>query len=113
MGFSKMFDISFQDPKDKTGTARENAYQNSWGITQRTIGVLVMVHGDDRGLVLPPAIASMQVVIVPVGINAKTSKEDRDKLDATAAEYFTRLVEAGMRVKLDDRDQTSGCKFNF
>merc|ERR1712061_847137 len=55
--FSKMFDISFQDPKDPTGTKKEYAYQNSSGLTQRTIGVMVMVHGDDKGLVLPPEVA--------------------------------------------------------
>merc|ERR1711972_546942 len=66
--FSKMFDIHFQDPKDPTGKAREFAYQNSWGITQRTIGVMTMVHGDDKGMVLPPRIAAFQVVIVIVGM---------------------------------------------
>merc|ERR1712061_162044 len=75
--FSKMFDISFQDPSDPSGKSRENAYQNSWGVTQRTIGVCVMVHGDDRGLVLPPPIAPVQVVIVQVGISATTSEDDK------------------------------------
>merc|ERR1711920_664921 len=68
--FSKMFDISFQDPKDVSGKARDHAYQNSWGITQRTIGVMTMVHGDDKGLVLPPAVAGFQVVIVTLGLKA-------------------------------------------
>jgi len=54
------FDISFQDPNDPTGKARDHAWQNSWGITQRTIGVLTMVHGDDKGLVLPPRVAGFQ-----------------------------------------------------
>lgn len=56
--FSKMFDISYEDPETKE---RKYAYQNSWGITTRTIGVLVMVHGDNKGLVLPPRVASKQV----------------------------------------------------
>lgn len=56
--FSKMFEVVFEDPE--TGGKRY-VYQNSWGITTRTIGVLIMVHGDDKGLVLPPKVASVQV----------------------------------------------------
>lgn len=59
--FSKMFEITFEDPK-KPGE-KELAYQNSWGITTRTIGVLTMVHGDNMGLVLPPRVACLQVDI--------------------------------------------------
>jgi prolyl-tRNA synthetase len=60
--FGKMFDISFQDEKGKT----ETAWQTSWGLTTRTIGVMIMVHGDDTGLVMPPRVAPLQVVIVPI-----------------------------------------------
>merc|ERR1719187_2959854 len=74
--FSKMFDISFEDP-NKAGE-KAFAYQNSWGITTRTIGVLVMVHGDDKGLVLPPNVAEVQVVIIPIG--APKTDEDRKKI---------------------------------
>ena len=56
--FSKMFDISFEDPDS---SERRFAYQNSWAITTRSIGVIVLVHGDNKGLVLPPRIASVQV----------------------------------------------------
>ena len=56
--FSRMFDISYEDPETKE---RKYAYQNSWGITTRTIGVLIMVHGDNKGLVLPPRVANIQV----------------------------------------------------
>ena len=56
--FSKMFNIVFEDPETKKP---EFVYQNSWGITTRTIGVLVMVHGDNKGLVLPPKVAAIQV----------------------------------------------------
>lgn len=59
--FSKMFEIMFEDPK-RPGE-KQLAYQNSWGITTRTIGVLTMVHGDNMGLVLPPRVASLQVDI--------------------------------------------------
>merc|ERR1719223_734628 len=85
--FSKMFDITFQDPNDPTGKKREFAHQNSWGITQRTIGVMTMVHGDDKGLVLPPRVAGFQVVIVSCGIkNSSTEKEKKDLQDK-AEEY--------------------------
>lgn len=57
--FSKMFEIMFEDPK-KPGE-KQLAFQNSWGITTRTIGVLTMVHGDNKGLVLPPRVACLQV----------------------------------------------------
>jgi len=108
--FSKMFDISFQDPQDPT--KRANAWQNSWGITQRTLGVMIMVHGDDKGLILPPPIACFQVVLVPVGINAKSTEDDRKQLADKCASYLRIMTDAGIRVKLDDRDQTPGWKFN-
>lgn len=111
--FAKMFDISFQDPNDASGKLRAFAHQNSWGITQRTIGVLTMVHGDDKGLVLPPNCACFQVVIVVVGLSAKTSEEDKEKVNITANEYFMQLSQAGVRVHLDDREGYSpGYKFN-
>ena len=56
--FSKMFDIGFENPETKE---RSYVWQNSWGITTRTIGVLIMVHADNKGLVLPPRVASVQV----------------------------------------------------
>ena len=71
--FSKMFDISFEDPVN--GKDKLFAYQNSWGITTRTIGVMIMVHGDDKGLQVPPKVARYQVVIVPCG--ATKTDEDR------------------------------------
>lgn len=60
--FAKMFDITFQDEKGESQTA----WQTSWGLTTRSIGVMVMVHGDDQGLVLPPHVAPLQTVIVPI-----------------------------------------------
>lgn len=56
-----MFDITFEDPQTQ---AKQYVYQNSWGITTRTIGVMTMIHGDDHGLVLPPRIAKYQVRII-------------------------------------------------
>eukprot|EP01047_Picozoa_sp_COSAG01_P063851 COSAG01_NODE_8348_length_2820_cov_32.756340_2_plen_545_part_00 len=110
--FSKMFDISFQDPKDASGQTKVHAFQNSWGLTTRTIGVMIMVHGDDRGLVLPPAVAMYQVVIVPVGLKKTTPEADRLKVEATGKEYMQKLQDAGVRVKLDAGDNSPGWKFN-
>lgn len=111
--FSKMFDIHFQDPKDPSGKKIEYAYQNSWGLTQRTIGVMVMVHGDDKGLVLPPYVAGIQVVIVPLGIKANTPEEDRVLLVEESKKYEQSLKKAGVRVFLDDDNANSpGWKFN-
>lgn len=109
--FSKMFDISFED-KSQPGE-KGFAYQNSWGITTRTIGVLVMVHGDDKGLVLPPNVACVQVVVVPCGLTANLPQADRDALLAKCDEYTKRLNEVGVRAKADLRDNYSpGWKFN-
>jgi len=109
--FSKMFDISFEDP-NKAGE-KAFAYQNSWGITTRTIGVLVMVHGDDKGLVLPPRVAEVQVVIVACGITAKSSADERANIRSKCEEYKQKLEEVGVRCEFDDRDNYSpGWKFN-
>jgi len=111
--FSKMFNITFQDPTDSTGKKFEFAHQNSWGLTQRTIGVMVMVHGDDKGLVLPPRVAGIQVVIVPLGIKNNTSNEDKQKLAEVSMSYYMQLKQAGVRVRLDDDNTNSpGWKFN-
>ena len=108
--FSKMFDIVFEDPA--TGE-KKHVYQNSWGITTRTLGVLVMVHGDDKGLVLPPKAASIQVVIVPCGITASLGDDDRKALYATCEEYEKNFKESGIRVRGDFRENYSpGWKFN-
>merc|ERR1712071_736428 len=74
--FAKMFDISFEDRSQPDN--KGFAHQNSWGITTRTIGVLIMVHGDDKGLVLPPNVAHVQVVLIPTG--APKTEEDREKI---------------------------------
>ena len=107
--FAKMNDITFEDGK------REKAlvWQNSWGITTRTIGVMVMVHGDDKGLVLPPKVASFQVVIVPCGISASNEATVRDDVHATAVRLRDELKAAGVRAHVDLRDnQTPGWKYN-
>ncbi|XP_003367590.1 proline--tRNA ligase, partial [Trichinella spiralis] len=69
--FSKMFDIVYEHPETQK---KENVYQNSWGLTTRSIGVFTMIHSDNQGLVLPPAVAKVQVVIIPCGITSSLDK---------------------------------------
>uniref|UniRef100_A0A4W6G2J9 Bifunctional glutamate/proline--tRNA ligase n=1 Tax=Lates calcarifer TaxID=8187 RepID=A0A4W6G2J9_LATCA len=109
--FSRMFEIVFEDPK-RPGE-KQLAFQNSWGITTRTIGVLTMVHGDNMGLVLPPRVACQQVVIIPCGITASLPEAEKEALLAQCSKYLSRLQDAGIRVKTDLRDNYSpGWKFN-
>ncbi|XP_062303678.1 bifunctional glutamate/proline--tRNA ligase isoform X2 [Osmerus eperlanus] len=109
--FSRMFDIVFEDPK-KPGE-KQLAFQNSWGITTRTIGVLTMVHGDNMGLVLPPRVACLQVIIIPCGLTASLPEAEKEALLAQCSKYLARLQQAQIRVKADLRDNYSpGWKFN-
>ncbi|KAF9911796.1 ribose-phosphate pyrophosphokinase 1 [Linnemannia zychae] len=115
--FAKMFGISFEDPQGPlpTGEARPalHAWQNSWGLTTRSLGVMIMVHGDDKGLVLPPRVAAIQVVVIPCGVNSKTSDEDKAAVDERVADIAKQLKKAGIRAKVDDRTTYSvGYKFN-
>ncbi|VDD83405.1 unnamed protein product [Mesocestoides corti] len=109
--FSRMFNVVFEDPETKVA---RHVYQNSWGITTRTIGVMVMVHSDNQGLVLPPRVAKYQVVVVPCGVTAKTTDAERAQLAEKATEIANELRNvSGLRVHLDDRDHVSpGWKFN-
>uniref|UniRef100_A0A8C6W409 Bifunctional glutamate/proline--tRNA ligase n=1 Tax=Nannospalax galili TaxID=1026970 RepID=A0A8C6W409_NANGA len=109
--FSKMCEIIFEDPK--TPGEKQFAYQCSWGLTTRTIGVMIMVHGDNMGLVLPPRVACVQVVVIPCGITNALSEDDREALMAKCSEYQRRLLSANIRVRVDLRDNYSpGWKFN-
>ncbi|KAH7353312.1 hypothetical protein B0T11DRAFT_231144 [Plectosphaerella cucumerina] len=109
--FSKMFDITVEDPANKG--QHLHVWQNSWGLSTRVIGVMVMIHGDDKGLCLPPRIAKVQTVIIPVGITAKTSPEDRKNLEDKVEDIYASLRKAGVRTELDTRDgYTTGWKFN-
>ncbi|KAE8226119.1 hypothetical protein CF319_g1229 [Tilletia indica] len=116
--FSKMFNISVEDPdcpEELRGKpeGKRFVWQNSWGLSTRTIGVMTMVHGDDRGLVMPPRVSQIQVVIVPCGITVKTKEEDRLALMAACDRVSTTLKGASIRTKVDDRDNYSpGYKFN-
>ncbi|XP_050085553.1 bifunctional glutamate/proline--tRNA ligase [Anopheles aquasalis] len=108
--FSRMFDIVYEHPETKE---KEYVYQNSWGITTRTIGVMIMVHADNQGLVLPPRVACIQVVIVPCGITATTTDEERRRLYESCRELERSLVAAGIRCEGDYRDNYSpGWKYN-
>ncbi|XP_043917555.1 bifunctional glutamate/proline--tRNA ligase isoform X13 [Protopterus annectens] len=109
--FSKMFEIVFEDPK-RPGE-KQFAFQNSWGLTTRSIGVMTMVHGDNMGLVLPPRVASVQVIIIPCGITNALSEEDKEALMNKCNQYLQRLLNAGVRTQADLRDNYSpGWKFN-
>ena len=116
--FSKMFDISVEDPKADAATrgkpeGRLFVWQNSWGLSTRTIGVMVMVHGDDKGLVMPPRVASVQVVIIAVGITVKTTDEERKTIYDACDKLQKDLKLAGVRAKFDDRENYSPpWKFN-
>jgi prolyl-tRNA synthetase len=83
--FAKMFNIEYEDTKG----GRSLVWQNSWGFTTRTLGVMYMVHGDDDGLVLPPKVAPVQAIVIPIP-NSKLSDEAKQKMDGTF--YFTRAI---------------------
>ncbi|PWN88352.1 putative proline-tRNA ligase [Acaromyces ingoldii] len=116
--FSKMFNITVDDPKatDETRGTPEGklfVWQNSWGLSTRTIGVMVMVHGDDKGLVMPPRVSQIQTVIVPCGISAKMTPKEKDTILDACEETARSLREAGIRAKADLRENYStGFKFN-
>lgn len=99
-GFAKAFDIQYTDKENK----RVYPHQTSWGVTTRLIGAVIMTHGDNSGLVLPPAVAPVQAVIVPI---AQHKEGVLDK----ANEIFEKLRACGIRVKLDDSENSPGWKF--
>ena len=105
--FSKPFDVKFAD-KDNI---EHYTWQTSWGISWRLIGAMIMVHGDDRGMVMPPRVAPIQAVIVPIFGNAVA---DKKQMVMQQAHYiYDHLSSAGVRTHLDHRDGlTPGYKFN-
>lgn len=96
--FAKMFGIEFEN----TEGGRSLVWQNSWGLTTRSIGVCVMIHGDDTGLVLPPRVAPVQVVFVPIP-NAKLSADEAAALHEGARVAVESLKDAGVRVRTRTR----------
>lgn len=102
--FAKSFDVTFLNKENKP----EYVWATSWGVSTRLMGALIMVHSDDNGLVLPPKLAPIQVVIVPISKNAEQLKAISDKL----APVIERLTELGVSVKFDDSDnKRPGFKF--
>ncbi|EEA24414.1 ribose-phosphate pyrophosphokinase 1 [Talaromyces marneffei ATCC 18224] len=113
--FSKMFGITVEDPNAKPDEkgASLHVWQNSWGLSTRTIGVMVMIHSDNKGLVLPPRVAEIQTIIVPVGITKSTTDEERAQIYNDCAELASKLSAVGVRAETDLRDGYSpGYKFN-
>ena len=98
-GFARAFDITFTDSNNQ----RVYPHQTSWGVSTRLIGGIIMTHGDNNGLVLPPKIAPIQVIVVPVAAHKPGVTE-------AAAQLRDALAEAGLRVKLDDSDNSLGWK---
>ena len=99
-GFAKAFGIQYLDSDNKL----KYCTQTSWGVSTRIIGGIIMTHGDDSGLVLPPAVAPVQVIIIPVQQHKSGVLEAAEKLRKT-------LSDAGIRVKTDDSEQSPGWKF--
>lgn len=100
-GFAKAFDIKFLDKNNE----QKYVYQTSWGVSTRLLGALIMVHGDDNGLVLPPRVAPTQVVIVPIKSEEKMVMEACEALEES-------LKNLGIRTKIDNSDKSPGWKFS-
>ncbi len=100
--FSEPYDIKYEDESGE----HQFAHQTTYGMSERLVGAIVAVHGDDRGIVLPPAIAPIQAVVVPI-----YSKGDAEEVLGEARRLHEELDEAGIRVHLDDRDLRPGEKY--
>ncbi|HHX87442.1 MAG TPA: proline--tRNA ligase [Firmicutes bacterium] len=102
--FARVFDITFSDQDDQL----KYVWQTSWGVSTRLIGALIMVHGDDRGLIIPPKVAPVQAVVVPI-----ISKKLRTEVLAAVRQIAGDLSRQGVRIHLDDREEYSpGWKYN-
>jgi len=103
--FSKVFNIKFEDKDGKL----KYAWQSSWGLSTRVIGAIISTHGDDRGLILPPEVAPIQVVIVPIYKNQK----EKQSIEKFVKQIISKMKERKIRFKIDDRGYvTPGWKFN-
>jgi prolyl-tRNA synthetase len=103
--FAKAFDVKFQDKQGKF----QHVWATSWGVSTRLMGALIMTHSDDNGLVLPPNLAPIQVVIVPI----YKGQEELDRISEVANNIVTELRDLGISVKFDNRDtHKPGWKFN-
>ena len=103
--FAKAFEIQYLD----TNNTLQYCHTTSWGLSTRMIGAVIMVHGDDKGLKLPPMIAPIQVILVPIYKN----EEEKQAVMEVTDKVFSELKAAGIRIKLDDREEvTPGFKYN-
>ncbi|PXV91078.1 prolyl-tRNA synthetase [Lachnotalea glycerini] len=100
-GFAKAFGIQYTDKENKL----QYVHQTSWGMTTRLIGAIIMVHGDNSGLVLPPRIAPTQIMIIPI-------QQKKEGVLEKSAALKEQLLKAGFRVKVDDTDKSPGWKFS-
>ncbi len=102
--FAKAFEVKFLNKNGEN----EYAWQTSWGVSTRLIGALIMVHGDDKGLIIPPKVAPTQVIVIPIYKNA-----EKNVTVETTRNYAAMLIKAGIRADVDERDnRTPGWKFN-
>lgn len=99
-GFAKAFGIEFTDKDNQL----KNPFETSWGMSTRLIGGIIMTHGDDNGLVLPPRIAPVQAVVIPIAMH-------KPGVIPAAEELFSKLKDAGLRVRIDTSDNSPGWKF--
>ncbi|MBE6577598.1 MAG: proline--tRNA ligase [Ruminococcaceae bacterium] len=99
-GFARAFDITYTDRENKI----QYPHQTSWGVSTRMIGAIIMTHGDDNGLILPPKVAPIQVAIIPVAQHKEGVLEKANEIKAKLAEKY--------RVKLDDSDNSTGWKYS-
>ena len=103
--FAKAFEIQYTDQKNEL----QHCWTTSWGLSTRMVGAIIMTHGDDKGLILPPRLAPIQVVIVPI----YRSDTEKGMVMETANRIFAELKAAGIRLKMDDREEvTPGFKYN-
>lgn len=100
-GFAKAFNIQYSDKENKL----QYVHQTSWGMTTRLIGAIIMVHGDNSGLKLPPRLAPTQLMIIPIAMHKEGVLDKANELKES-------LLAKGIRVKLDDSDKTPGFKFS-
>jgi prolyl-tRNA synthetase len=104
--FAKAFNIAFNDVNNQQAFA----HTTSWGLSTRFIGALIMSHGDDKGLIMPPRLAPIQVVIIP--ITRKNDETSKEKVLAEVKRIASELKVQSIQVKIDDREESPGFKFN-
>jgi prolyl-tRNA synthetase len=100
--FSRTYEITYEDVNGE----QQYAYQTCYGISERSIAAVISVHGDDKGLVLPPEVAPIEIVIVPIIVGKR-----RDEVISAARALELELRDAGYTVKVDDRDMRPGAKY--